>query len=75
VNNTLRTYIYEHALKLLSPIGRAEMEREIEKTVVRISKDKEIEKISSDQSLEFDENELRNYLKEVIKLKKEHVPK
>jgi hypothetical protein len=47
------------------------MEREIQKTVKKISEDKEIAKISEEQPLEFDEDELNNYLKEVINLKKE----
>ena len=70
-NNSLRRIIHERALKLLKPIGRAEMEREIQKTVKKISEDKEIVKISEEQPLEFDEDELNNYLKEVINLKKE----
>lgn len=75
VNNSLRSYIHTKALKLLNPIGRAEMEREIRKTVVKISEDKEIAKISGDESFEFDENELKKYISEVIKLKKEHLSK
>ena len=74
-NNTLRSYIHKSALKLLNPIGRAEMEREIQKTVVKISEDKEIAKISRDESFEFDENELKKYMSEVIKLKREHLSK
>ena len=72
VNNTLRGVIHERALKLLKPIGRAEMEREIQKTVKKISEDKEIAKISSEESFEFDENGLKRYLKQVItEIKKE----
>jgi hypothetical protein len=72
VNNQLRRSIHKHALKLLKPIGRAEMEREIQKTVVKISEDKEIAKISSEESFEFDENGLKTYLKQVItEIKKE----
>jgi hypothetical protein len=69
-NNSLRRVIHERALKFLKPIGRAEMEREIQKTVKKISEDKEIAKISEEQPFEFDEDELKNYLKEVINLKK-----
>jgi len=71
-NNSLRGVIHERALKLLKPIGRAEMEREIQKTVKKISEDKEIAKISSEESFEFDENGLKTYLKQVItEIKKE----
>jgi hypothetical protein len=69
-NNSLRANIHKQALKLLNPIGRAEMEREIEKAVTKISEDKEISKISEEESFDFDENELKEYLREVIKLKK-----
>jgi hypothetical protein len=71
-NNSLRSSIHKHALKLLNPIGRAEMEREIQKTVIKISEDKEITKISGDEPFEFDKEELKNYLNEVIKVKREH---
>jgi hypothetical protein len=74
-NNNLRGYIHERALKLLKPIGRAEMEREIQKTVKKISEDKEITKISREESFELDENELKKYLNEVIKAKRENLSK
>lgn len=74
VNNNLRTSLHRYALKLLKPIGRAEMEKEIEKAVRKITKDKEIAKISEGESFEFDQNELKDYLKEVINLKKEQIP-
>ena len=71
-NNSLRTSLHRHAIKLLKPIGRAEMEREIQKTVKKISEHKEIAEISNEESFEFDENELEKYLKQVIKeIKKE----
>ena len=71
-NNSLRGVIHERELKLLKPIGRAEMEREIQKTVKKISEDKEIPEISSEESFEFDENGLKRYLKQVItEIKKE----
>lgn len=75
VNNSLRTSIHKHALKLLNPIGRAEMEKEIQKAVVKISEDKEIAKFSRDESFEFDERELKKYLNEVIKAKRENLSK
>jgi len=75
-NNTLRTSLHSHALKLLKPIGRAEMEKEIQKTVKKISEHKEIAEISNEQSFEFDEDELEKYLKQVIKeIKKEPASK
>jgi len=74
-NNGLRRYINQRALKLLNPIGRAEMEREIQKTVKKISEDKEIIKISQEESFDFDENELKKYLSEVIKAKRENISK
>ena len=50
----------------------AEMEKEIQKTVKKISEDKEIAEISSEESFEFDENGLKRYLKQVItEIKKE----
>jgi hypothetical protein len=74
-NNSLRKSIHKQALKLLKPIGRAEMEREIQKAVTKISEDEEIAKLNEQQSIEFDENELKDYLKEVINIKKEHASK
>jgi hypothetical protein len=48
------------------------MEKEIQKTVKKISEHKAIAEMSSQDSYEFDENELEKYLKEVIKeIKKE----
>jgi hypothetical protein len=38
-----------------------------EKIVKKISEDKEIAKISSEKSFEFDENGLKSYLKQLIK--------
>jgi hypothetical protein len=73
-NNSLRSFVHKSALKLLKPIGRAEMEREIQKAVVKISEDKEIAKISREESFEFDESELKKYLGEVIKAKRENLP-
>jgi hypothetical protein len=71
-NNSLRASIHRHAIKLLKPIGRAEMEKEIQKTVKNISEHKEIAEISNQETFEFDENELEKYLKQVIKeIKKE----
>jgi hypothetical protein len=74
-NNNLRSSLHKHALKLLKPIGRAEMEREIQKTVLKISEDKEIAKISGNETFEFDNDELKKYLNEVIKVKRDQASK
>ena len=70
-NNELRKSIYRHAVesRLLRLIGQAEMESEIEKTVRKISKDKNILQIDTEQRqlLEIDENGLKKYLDLVIK--------
>ncbi len=76
-NNSLRIFIHKQALKLLNPIGQAEMQKEVQKTVMKISKEisKDIEStnISREESFEFDEEGLKKYLNEVIKIKKEQV--
>jgi hypothetical protein len=60
-NNELRKSIYKHAVesRLLHLIGQAEMEGEIEKTVRKISRDKNILKIDMEQRqlLEIDERD------------------
>ena len=48
------------------------MEKVIQQTVKKISEDKEIVKIYSEESFEFDENGLKSYLEQVItEIKKE----
>ena len=70
-NNELRKSIYRHAVesRLLRLIGHAEMESEIEKTVRKISKDKNILQIDMEQRqlLEIDEKGLKIYLDLVIR--------
>ncbi len=70
-NNELRKSIYRHAVesRLLHFIGQAEMENEIEKTVRKISKDKNLLKIEAEQQqlLEIDEKGLKKYLDLVIR--------
>jgi hypothetical protein len=70
-NNELRKSIYKHAVesRLLRLIGQAEMESEIEKTVRKISKDKNILQIDMEQRqlLEIDEKGLKKYLDLVIR--------
>ena len=66
-NNSLRKFIHKHALKLLNPIGQAELQKEIQRTVKKISDCKEIASITTETSIELDEEELKKYLHNVIK--------
>ena len=70
-NNELRKSIYRHAVesRLLRLIGQAEMESEIEKTIRKISMDKNILQIDMEQRqlLEIDEKGLKKYLDLVIR--------
>jgi hypothetical protein len=63
-NNELRKSIFKHTFesRLLRLIGHAEMESEIEKTVTKISKDKDILDIVAEQQrrFEIDEKGLKN---------------
>ena len=71
-NIGLRKFIYNNALKLLNPIGEAELKREIQKAVKKISENQELANITTQTSLELDENELKKYLDQVIReVKKE----
>ena len=68
-NNELRSSIHTHALesKLLGAIGHAEMEKEIQKTVKQVNRDKyELEKELEEQ-VELDEMELEKYIEFVVK--------
>lgn len=68
VNTQLRKAIRKHTLEsnLLESIGQAEMETEIRKTVNSIIHDKDIEKTSIGTNLEFDKEELKKYIDEVM---------
>lgn len=68
VNTQLRKAIRKHTLEsnLLESIGQAEMETEIRRTVNSIVHDNDIEKTSTGTNLEFDKEELRKYIDEVI---------
>jgi hypothetical protein len=66
-NNGLRKFIHKHALKLLNPIGQAELQNEIQRTVKMISDRKEIASITTETSIELDEEELKKYLHNVIR--------
>lgn len=71
-NNKLRRSIHIHALKLLKPIGEAEMQKEIQRVVKNIFDDKEVDGMVKERTLELDEEELKNYVNFVIKeLKKD----
>lgn len=77
VNTNLRKSIHKHALesKLLSLIGHAEFEREIQTTVGKIVKDTPDLELSSEIKYDLDENELKKYLDVVIKeVKKDEKP-
>ena len=67
VNNTLRSFIHARALKLLNPIGEAEMERDIINAVEKISQHREIINQSTKSNVEFDKSELNKYVHEVIR--------
>jgi hypothetical protein len=68
-NNELRRTIHKHALesKLLGAIGHAEMEREIQKTVKEVSRDKEELEKEFEEPVDLDELELEKYIEFVVK--------
>jgi hypothetical protein len=73
-NNELRRFIHKQALesRLLSMIGHAEMEKEIQKAVAKITQDKDKLKIETAQLIQLDEHELKKYIDLVIReVKKE----
>jgi hypothetical protein len=74
----VRKSIHKHVLetRLLRLIGHAEMEKEIEKTVKKITQDKDRLEIDTEQQqqqqpVELDENELKKYVDFVIREVKE----
>lgn len=73
-NNRLRKLIHNNALesRLLDIIGKAEMEKEIQKTVKKIAQNKDILEKGKTE-FELDEKELEKYIDSVIReTKKEH---
>ena len=52
---------------LYLPIGQAELQNEIQRTVKMISDRKEIANITTKTSLELDEEELKKYLEHVVR--------
>jgi hypothetical protein len=68
-NNELRRSIHKHALesKLLGAIGHAEMEKEIQRTVKQVTRDKyDLEK-ELEEPVELDEMELEKYIEFVVR--------
>ena len=59
--------IVSSLLKLLNPIGEAEMQGEIQRAVKKISETKEIANLTTQTSLELDEKELEKYMEQVIR--------
>jgi hypothetical protein len=73
-SNALRKSIHKHALesRLLGLIGQAEMEREIQRTVAKITGDKDMLEKDTYSPVELDEDELKKYLDIVTReIKKE----
>jgi hypothetical protein len=68
-NNELRRTIHKHALesKLLGAIGHAELEKEIQKTVKEVSRDKDELEKELEEPVELDELELEKYIEFVVK--------
>jgi hypothetical protein len=67
-NNELRRTIHKHALesKLLGAIGHAEMEKEFQKTVKEVSKDKDELEKELEEPVDLDELELEKYIEFVV---------
>jgi hypothetical protein len=73
-NTDLRRSIYKHTFesRLLELIGKAEMDKEIQKTVSKILKDRNIQKMNEETIVDLDQEELKKHLDMVLKeVKKE----
>jgi hypothetical protein len=68
-SNDLHKSIYKHALesKLLGPIGRAEMESELLKTVTKVTDEKKHLMTDTQQPVELDGMELKKYIEFVVR--------
>ena len=68
-NNELRSSIHKHALesKLLGAIGHAEMEKEIQRTVKQVNRDKQELEKELEEPVELDEMELEKYIEFVVR--------
>jgi hypothetical protein len=74
-NNELRRFIHKQAFesRLLSLIGHAEMEKEVLKTITKITQDKTMLEEDTEEPIELDEKELKKYIDVVVReSKKEH---
>lgn len=70
MRRSVRKYTVES--RLLSLIGDAEIENEIQRTVTKIANTKDVEEMSK-KDLELDEKELRKYIDLVVKEMKKDV--
>jgi hypothetical protein len=68
-NNELRRFIHKQALesRLLSLIGHAEMQKEIQRTIAKITQDKPMLEEDTKEPIELDENELKKYIDIVVR--------
>jgi hypothetical protein len=74
-NNELRRFIHKQAFesRLLSLIGHAEMEKEVLKTITKITQDKTMLEEDTKEPIELDEKELKKYIDVVVReSKKKH---
>jgi hypothetical protein len=69
LNTDLRKSIHKHALesKLLDLIGQAEMNNELQRTVDKIIRDKDLIRNEAEAKLDLDEEELKKHLDFVIR--------
>jgi hypothetical protein len=69
VNTDLRKSIHKHALesKLLDLIGQAEMNNELQRTVDKIIRDKQLTQNGTEAKLDLDEEQLKKHLDFVIR--------
>jgi hypothetical protein len=68
-NHNLCKLIHKHALesRLLNLIGKAEMEKEIQKTIRKITEDKDTLEMDKKTEFELDEKALEKYIDSVVK--------
>jgi hypothetical protein len=68
-NNELRRFIHKQAFesRLLSLIGHAEMEKEIQRTVTKITLDLDTLEADKNTDLQLDEDELKKYVDLVVR--------
>lgn len=69
VNANLRRSIYKHAFesRLLNFLGTAELDKEVQKTVTTILRDKDIARLSEVDNFDLDAEELKRHLDLVMK--------